>query len=295
MDPKPGKRLLITGASGFLGWNLLNIACHQWDCYGLYHRNQLSHSQAAMQKVDITDYLAIKNIVNTINPDAIIHCAAIANAGFCQKNPEQSRRVNVAAAINIADLCNDLNIPCVFCSTDLVFDGLNPPYTEDSPVSPVSIYGEQKVEAEEDMKRRCGSVIICRLPLMFGRASPVSGCFLQNMLKDFEAGKTLTLFKDEFRTPAEAKVVAAGLLLALAKEPGIINLGGSERISRCDFGYLVREIFSLSKGGIKPCLQKDVKSPYSRAKDVSLDISKARSLGYKPQSLRFELKTMQSA
>ena len=60
------------------------------------------------------------------------------------------------------------NIPLVFVSTDMVFDGLNAPYKEEDPVCPVNVYGEQKVLAEKEMVNRCPEMVICRTSIMFG-------------------------------------------------------------------------------------------------------------------------------
>ena len=140
-----------------------------------------------------------------------------------------------------------LSIPYVFTSTDLVFDGLNPPYKETDPVSPVNLYGEQKVMAERGILVRYPVAAICRMPLMFGVATPPATSFMQPFMQTLREGKELSLFTDEFRTPVSGKTAAQGLLLALAIS-GIIHLGGKERVSRYDFGRLLIEVLQLPNG-----------------------------------------------
>ena len=112
-----------------------------------------------------------------IRPEAIIHTAAISDVNYCQENPSETSKINRDSAINISGLCADLGIGFIFTSTDLVFDGLNPPYDETSPVSPISRYAEQKVEAEIKIQECNPNAAICRMPLMYGDSGPIASSF----------------------------------------------------------------------------------------------------------------------
>jgi dTDP-4-dehydrorhamnose reductase len=283
------KRLLITGASGFLGWHICQLAKTEWKVYSTYFSHFIEIPGVNTVKVNLTDFQELKDIFNDINPTAVIHTAAHSQPNFCQNNPQESYTINVTASCNIAGLCADYAIPCAFTSTDLVFDGLNAPYKETDLVSPVSIYGEQKVKAEVGMLERYPNTAICRMPLMFGIFTPTAKSFIQPFLETLQAGKDLNLFIDEFRTPASGTTAAKGLLLALEKVQGLIHLGGKERISRYDFGKLLVEVLQIPDAKIKGCYQQDVKMAAPRPADVSLDSSKAFALGYQPLSVKEEL------
>jgi len=286
------KKLLVTGASGFLGWNLCQIAQSEWQVYGTYCSQPIEISGVSVQKVDLTNFQAMKHLFQAIQPDTIIHTAAQSSPNFCQSNPEASHLINVTAACNLAGLCADASIPCVFTSTDLVFNGLNSPYQETDPVCPINLYGEQKVLAELGMLARYPRTAVCRMPLMFGIAPPTATSFMQPFIQILKAGKDLSLFTDEFRTPVSGKTAAQGLLLALEKVQGYIHLGGKERLSRYDFGRLLVETLELPATGLKACQQKDVKMAAPRPPDVSLNSSKAFALGYTPLSIREELQAL---
>ncbi|MBD2194365.1 MULTISPECIES: SDR family oxidoreductase [Calothrix] len=283
------KKLLITGASGFLGWHICQLAKTEWEVYGTYFYHALEIPDVKMQKVNLTEFQELKDIFNNINPTAVIHTAALSQPNFCQNNPEESYQINVTASCNIAGLCADYQIPCAFTSTDLVFNGLNAPYKETDTVCPVNIYGEQKIQAELGMLARYPKTAVCRMPLMFGTVTPTANSFIQPFINTLKSGKELNLFIDEFRTPASGTTAAKGLLLALEKVQGLIHLGGKERISRYDFGQLLVEVFQISDAKIKGCYQKDVKMAAPRPADVSLDSSKAFALGYQPLSIKEEL------
>ncbi|MBD1935214.1 MULTISPECIES: SDR family oxidoreductase [Cyanophyceae] len=285
------KKLLVTGASGFLGWHLCQ-AQQEWEIYGTYFSHSIDIPGVNILKVDLKDFQELKRIFSQIKPDAVIHTAAQSSPNYCQNNPEETHLINVTASANIAGLCADYSIPCVFTSTDLVFNGLNPPYKETDSVSPVNLYGEQKVMAESGMLERYPMTAVCRMPLMFGNATPTAISFIQPFIETLKEGKELRLFIDEFRTPVSGVTAAQGLLLALDKVRGIIHLGGKERISRYDFGRLLVEVFKLPEVGLKSGKQKDVKMAAPRPPDVSLDSSKAFELGYSPLSVWEELEAL---
>jgi dTDP-4-dehydrorhamnose reductase len=286
------KKLLVTGASGFLGWHLCQLADREWDVYGTCFSHSIEIPGTNILKIDLSDFQDIKRIFHEIQPAAVIHTAAQSSPNFCQSYPHETYPLNVTASCNIAGLCADYSIPCAFTSTDLVFNGLNPPYRETDPVCPVSHYGEQKVAAEEGMLERYPMTAICRMPLMFGRATPIATSFMQPFIQMLREGKELSLFVDEFRTPASGTTAAQGLLLALEKVNGRIHLGGKERVSRYDFGRLLVEVLELPEITLKACRQEDVKMAAPRPPDVSLDSSMAFSLGYSPLSLREELEAL---
>ncbi|MBD2295452.1 NAD(P)-dependent oxidoreductase [Anabaena sphaerica FACHB-251] len=286
------KKLLITGASGFLGWHLCQIAKQEWEVYSTYHTHFLEIPDVKISKVDLTDFQALKGLFNDIKPDAVIHTSAQSQPNYCQLHPQESYPINVTASGNIAGLCADNSLPFAFTSTDLVFDGLNPPYQETDKVTPVNIYGEQKVKAETSILKVYPQAAICRMPLMFGKETPTAKSFIQQFIQTLKAGKELSLFIDEFRTPVSANTAAKGLLLALENVNCIIHLGGKERISRYEFGEILVEALQLPSDKLKSCFQEDVKMAAPRPKDVSLDSSKAFGLGYQPLSVREELENL---
>lgn len=284
------KRLLITGASGFLGWNLSRLACRDWTVHGAVHAHMIDIAGVRIHRVDLTSIRAVTECFRLIRPEAVIHAAAVANPNTCQLHPAESARVNVDASLHIAALCRDAGIPCLFTSTDLVFDGNHPPYRENDPTSPVCVYGAQKVLAEEGMVRACPDATICRMPLMFGDPGPASSSFIQPMLRTLREGGTLRLFTDEFRTPVSGRDAALGLLLVLRKgESGIIHLGGRDRVSRHAFGVLLAEAFGIRQARLAPCRQQDVPMPAPRPRDVSLDSYRAFALGFDPAPLASSL------
>ncbi len=287
------KKLLITGASGFLGWNLCRFAQTKFDTVvGIVFNHSNPLSGIDFIKADLTRFTDIKRILADIRPDAVIHTAAMSQTNYCQLHPDESRKINVEATSNLAGLCADRSIPFVFTSSDMVFNGLNPPYREEDPVSPVSVYGEQKAEAEEAVLKNYPDAAVCRMALMFGDAGEGKS-FIQPWIKDMQEGRELRLFTDEFRTPLSGGDAARGLLLALSEGKGLLHLGGPERLSRYEFGRMLREAVGLPEAKIVPSTHASFKMAAPRPPDVSLDSSKAFALGFMPGRVEAELQSLE--
>jgi dTDP-4-dehydrorhamnose reductase len=283
------KKLLLTGASGFLGYHLLRVFANDWEIYGLTHSKVFDFNGATPVKCDITNYIELGNYFDDIEPDAVIHTAAIADADFCQKNPELSYAVNVDAGKNLAGICCDFQIPFAFTSTDLVFDGKKGTYSEEDAKNPLSTYGEQKAIAEDEILNIYPEASVFRLPIMFGYPGASTGNYMHKLITQLTNGAQATLFNDEYRSIAGAKSISEGILALLGKTTGIVHLAGPERLSRYDFGMRVVNAFDLNPGLIRESSQKEAKNMAPRPADVSLDIKKAITLGYSPRNSDTEL------
>jgi dTDP-4-dehydrorhamnose reductase len=281
------QRLLITGASGFLGWNLCRELADRYEIVGTRYRNRHpGHAQVRYLKLDLSDYRSMKSLLDDVRPDHVIHLAAHSSPNECQNHPFETARINVTGSANLAGLCEDRNTGFVFTSTDLVFDGKDAPYSENAQVCPVMAYGEQKAMADIEVLERHAGAAVCRVPLMYGCVGPGATNFTEFLFAKLAHGKPLPLFVDEFRTPLSAVDAAAGLAIALEQRvSGRLHLAGEDRVSRLEFGERFCEVLGLRNAKIRPCRQRDVPQSAPRPADVSLDISLAESLGFSPRPL----------
>lgn len=288
------KRLLVTGASGFLGWNICSVAHKSWDVFGVAFSNQIEISGISIKVVDLRDYYNLKQLFIDVVPDAVIHAAAAANTSYCQTNQKETHKINADASINIAGLCMERSIPLVFVSTDMVFDGLNAPYKEEDLVCPINAYGEQKVLAEIEMAKRCPDMAVCRTSIMFGHYPHRGKNWFQTSLELMRTHQDLHLFVDEYRTFLSVRKAVSGLLLAIGNISGILHLSGDKRLSRYDFARLVSGVFNINNANLIPCSLADAPVTAPRAKDLSLDNSKAKAFGFTPSSIEKELEVLSS-
>lgn len=280
-----GKRLLITGASGLLGYALCQRAIETYTVYGVCNKRDIAVEGVTPVRVDLTDTVQLAACFKKARPQAVIHAAAFSQPNDCEQQPKKSENINVQATVAIARNCAQAQIPFVFTSSDLVFNGQAAPYSEDDPVSPVCVYGRHKVAAEKALRGICPEATICRMPLMIGFAPGTGSGFLGHMVQTLRSGETLTLFTDEFRTPVDTNSAAAGLLMALRRPGERLHLGGRRRMSRYTLGCLVADILKADHALLKAACIKDLPMAAPRAPDVSLSSTRAFSLGYAPEDL----------
>lgn len=274
IDHSRARRILITGGSGFLGWHLARALARDYDVAFTYSSRRLSIAHCRAYPMDVRRMFTIRHCLNDFHPDAIVHAAALADTGVCQKKPDLAHAVNVAGTERILDSIQNPKTVFIYISTDLVFDGENPPYGEKDETHPINIYGASKLEAERIVRQRRPNHVILRTALMYGAPNPLGrGSFLQWMDGALRRGEALTLFSDEYRTPAYAGDVARAVRAVLNGDgrARTYHVGGAERISRAEFGKRLAVL-----RGYDPSLIREITLAQSglasqRARDVSLD------------------------
>lgn len=288
------KRILVTGISGFIGWSLANALANTHEVIGVYGTRKVQSALFSCIQVDLTQEDELVAALAAVQPDTIVHCAALSQPNQCELNPNSSFAINVAATQMLAKLSASEGIKLVFTSSDLVFDGERGNYAEDDSVNPINLYGEHKALAERVLSELCASFAICRMPIMFGTPSNGAASFIQGFLNKLNNQEPLQLFHDEYRSILHATDAVDGLIMAAEKVSGIIHLGGKERLSRYDFGLLLAENMGFPTALIHKSSQKDIVMPAKRAADVSLNSSFAYASSFKPLSVEDRLKSMAS-
>jgi dTDP-4-dehydrorhamnose reductase len=264
-------RAWITGAAGLIGNYLVQTAprfASEWRIDPLT-RNEL----------DLLDFAAVNARFKCDKPQLVIHCAALSQSPVCQKDPALAHRLNVDVTAHLAQLASD--IPFVFFSTDLVFDGRKGNYEETDPVNPLSVYAETKVEAEEIVLANPKHTVI-RTSLNGGTSIAGNRGFNEQLRCAFAKGQTLKLFTDEFRSPIPASETARAVWKIVASHtPGLYHVAGAERLSRWQIGEMIaRRWPELHPKLLAESLESYRGAP--RSPDTSLNCSKAQKLLFFP-------------
>ncbi|MGI8964608.1 MAG: SDR family oxidoreductase [Limisphaerales bacterium] len=257
----------ITGAGGLIGNYLVQSAPQfgsSWKVRGL-----------TRAELDLTDAGKVREKFLQENPQLIIHCAALSRSPLCQINPSLAQVLNVEVTRVLAELASE--IPLIFFSSDLVFDGRKGNYTESDSVNPLTVYAKTKIAAEQIiLKNPKHSVLRTSLN---GGNSPMGDRGFNEELRNFwEAGKTVKLFTDEFRVPIPAVVTARAVWeLVGQNQPGIYHLAGSERLSRFQIGQLLAARWPQLHPNIEPIRLRDYQGE-PRPPDSSLCCEKIQKM-----------------
>jgi dTDP-4-dehydrorhamnose reductase len=223
---------------------------------------------------DLLDFAAVKSEFAKDRPQLVIHCAAVSTVAEAQADPDLARRVNVEATWLLADLAAD--IPFIFFSTDLVFDGRKGDYAEADAVNPLHVYGETKLAAEEIVLPNRGHTVV-RTSLNGGVSRTGHRGFNEQLRRSLQRSG-MKLFTDEFRCPIPAAETARAVWELADKHcAGLFHVAGAEKLSRLQIGRLLVRRWPEIKTQIESGSAKDFSGP-PRALDTSLDIAKVQKV-----------------
>jgi dTDP-4-dehydrorhamnose reductase len=258
--------LLVTGASGTLGGPLTErAAASGWDVMAAFFSRVDRIRAGTPLQVDLRDREAVRDLIRQYKPDVIIHAAVTERSG-----PGFEEAIRLSGR-HLAACAVENGIRLIALSTDLVFDGTEPIYTEASIPRPMSSYGRAKMEAERDILAIYPAALIVRTSLIYD--FDPQNAQVGWMLKTIQQGEALRLFTDQIRCPIWVFNLADALLeLAEKDSTGILNLVGPEALSRYDLGAAL-----LSALGIESPII-GTSAPDTMPKRLVLSIERAQKI-----------------
>ncbi len=210
-DKPFSKVIAIIGAKGQLGSDLVRT----FEDIG-HEIVPLTHAD-----IDVIDPDSSRKILEKIQPDIVINCAAYVRVDDAEDFPDKAFAVNALGARNIALICKDLDAILVYISTDYVFDGRkNQPYTEDDIPDPLGVYGTSKLAGEYFVKNIVENHYIIRSSSLFGiaGASGKGGNFVETMIKKARNNEEIKVVDDMIMSPTYTRDAADMIRKILKKE-----------------------------------------------------------------------------
>lgn len=179
------KKLLITGANGFLGSRIAAYYAQKYEILTPSHK-----------EMDIVDSEQVTSVFKKYTPDIVIHCAAISDVGRCERETEESYRINVLGSVNIAKAAAEIGAKCIICSSDQVYFGslTEGAHEEDEVLKPCNVYGQHKQEAEKRCLEINPDVCLLRLSWMYDMKTLREGehsDFFRNLISQLEREEKL--------------------------------------------------------------------------------------------------------
>lgn len=275
------KKILITGSRGFLGSNLFFFLSKNKD-FDLFLTSRTGNPGQDSERFfsgDLLDKSFVKSIISRIEPDIVINTVSLVNVDLCEEKPDLAEKMIVSTAYNLAETVSDFNCRLIHISTDQLFNGRKMMYSEEDTPSPLNVYGIMKLKAESYVNQLDPDSVIIRTNF-FGW-SPVyhPPTFAEWIFNSLVAKKPITLFTDLFFCPLEVSLLTELLEpVILSDFNGILNIVGSERCSKYDFGMFLADKFYLDSTIITPSKVKVDSFKAKRQSDLSLSIKKYETL-----------------
>lgn len=246
-------RLLITGVSGLLGINLALLAAQRgYEVVGWSNSRELKNLPFDQESHDLGQLSSIPAWVEQARPDAIIHCAAIANLDFAQQQPDLATRINAEAPAVFAETAFKLDIPLIHISTDSIFDGQKGVYSEEDQPNPQNIYAQSKLEGEQAVSLANPRAMIARV-VFYGWSISGKRSLAEFFYNNLSQGRPVKGFTDAIFSPLYVKDLADLLLESLQKElNGIWHVFSQNSISKYAFGVALAQRFGFDSSLIEP-------------------------------------------
>lgn len=269
-------KVLFTGATGLLGKYFFLQKPSNFDLYGTYIKN-LKVDNANLFTLDVSSEDDVNALFEKIMPDFVVHAAALGNVDYCETHRDEARNVNVIGTQNVLNASKKINAKLIFTSSNAVYDGENPPYSEEAPEHPLDYYGKTKLEGEDLVRKSEVPYVILRLMTMYGwppeggRSNPVSW-----VINELRNKKEVNIVNDIFNNHLFAGQAAEVIwkLIENDKFNKTYNLAGGEVVSRLDLALETAQVFNLDKSLINSVSSDFFKNIVPRPKNTSFDISK---------------------
>jgi dTDP-4-dehydrorhamnose reductase len=256
--------MVVTGATGYLGRRVAaRAAAAGWAVVGTYLTEP---AQTAEERLDIRDPAAVRDFVRRVRPDVLVHTASARDRNDWSATADGAAHVAVAAAAE--------GVRLVHVSSDAVFSGRDVDYDETALPDPVNSYGAAKAAAETAVRAVAPEAVIVRTSLILGGGLGGHELLTHELASGRVEG---ALFTDEIRKPVHVDDLADALIeLAADGYRGVLNVAGTDPISRYDLGVLVARRDGLDPASIPAARFADLH--LSRPRDVRLRLDKAQSL-----------------
>ena len=276
--------ILVTGANGQLGNEMRVVSKDTNDSYTFTDVVEVEGVETTI--LDITDAESIRKIVKEKDIRCIVNCAAYTNVDKAESDEALCRKLNAEAPKLLAEAMREVNGLLVQISTDYVFGGdpYNTPCREDQKGTPTGVYGQTKLDGEENIKAVGCDYVIIRTAWLY---SEFGRNFVKTMLNLTATRPKLNVVFDQAGTPTYAYDLAEAIKTVLADyekecpeagygKKGIYHFSNEGVCSWFDFTKKIAELAGNTACDIQPCHSDEFPSPVKRPAYSVLDKTKIK-------------------
>lgn len=237
------KKLLVTGSEGQLAKSFLKLFSNN---YKIFYYNK--------KTLDISSFDQVKKVLNEIQPEVILNCAAFTNVDLCEDKEDLAYELNANSIKNFSGF----NGHFFHISTDYVFDGTSGPYYEDDITNPINVYGKSKLLGELIVEDLFDKHTILRTNILFGKDSSAS--FLNWVVNSLKKNQEIKVVNDQINNPVSVYDCSRTINQLINESTlGKYHLGSDNLCSRFDFAMKIAKVWNLDSNLVSEISTKQLK------------------------------------
>lgn len=265
-------KILITGGKGFFASR-----------FNEYYKDKYDIISLSKEELNITDEKEVISKIKEVNPKFIVHTAAIADTQVCEKNPEYSFEINVTGSKNIAKASDLVKANLIHISSEQVYNGNleEGPYNEDTIPIPDTVYGKQKLLAEQEVSKITENVWILRFNWLFGfpeKCGKVNANIIWNVTRALLKDENIKVPSNEYRGMTYVYDLLENFYKIFEIPFGIYNTGSENNLSTYNVAKIILEEMNLSHK-INEILLRDEERFKERKRDLRISNLKLKNNG----------------
>jgi dTDP-4-dehydrorhamnose reductase len=232
-------KVALTGATGMVGSRIVELLHSKFEFINL-----------SQQQLDITNQDQVWHTLLNLDFDFFLHLAAYTNVDRAESEQETAYKTNVIGTQNIFNVVKKKRKKMIYISTGFVFDGKNPPFSEDSLPNPLGYYGKTKYEGERVLEHEA---MIIRFDYPYRQEFAAKKDFVRTIKSLLEQNQPLKMVIDSTMTPTFIDDIAFGLRYLIQNyTPEVFHLVGADSLSPYSAAQLIAQNFNLNIDLIQP-------------------------------------------
>lgn len=274
-------KMLIVGATGFLGRTLCDLSVSKWAGVPA-SRNGDGHVA-----LELTDAASVESAILSVRPQWVVNTAAMTSVDGCERDPDMAQAVHVAGTEHLVRACEKAECGLVTVSTNYVFDGEEDIYDEKDAPNPVNVYGQSKLDGEIITGQASCRHIVVRTAVLYGHRSGCRPNFVTWAIGALNKGEPIRVVTDEWANPTYIDDLGQFILdICEGDFQGVVHYGGRDFLTRFEMVERICEVFGFDRGLVTPITSAEFGQPAKRplraglCTDLASQLSPLQAIGF---------------